>query len=291
MKKKNDYSSFGSLRYLLYVLTLGVLIIYSVFQVGLDPTIIWTQTFWLKLFFKYLLQFAWVWFGIPDGKENGATRDGFVQAQQNLKRAVTLLRDKGLLLHFKEYIKHDNKKRREQFIDDALFSNGIDKKLYEKDLKDLRKNKDQYELDEGQLDIITRLKKGRFTVPQVQHSQITSVYSVKSVNNDGSYNEGLDVFKQMLPKIALTFVTMVISSAVAIVGEVGTGQAIYDTTFNIGISIASYFFAFQSGLSIMEQYRSVFEYRANYISSFIEQYENGKFVPDLAVYTVAEVKK
>lgn len=291
MKKKNDYSSFGSLRYLLYVLTLGVLVIYSVFQVGLDPAIIWTQTFWLKLFFKYLLQFAWVWFGIPDGKENGAIRDGFVQAQQNLKRAVTLLKDKGLLLHFKEYIKHDNIKRREQFIDDALFSNGIDKKLYEKELKDLKKNKDLYELDEGQIDIITRLKKGRFTVPQVQHSQITSVYSVKSVNNDGSYNEGLDVFKQMLPKIALTFVTMVISSAVAIVGEVGTGQAIYDTTFNIGISIASYFFAFQSGLSIMEQYRSVFEYRANYISSFIEQYENGKFVPDLAVYTVAEVKK
>jgi hypothetical protein len=291
MKNKNDYGGFDNFKWVLYPLVLGVLVIYSVFQVGLDPTIIWTQTFWLKLFFKYLLQFAWIYFGIPDGKGQGSTRDGFVQSSQNLKRAVTLLKDKGLLLHFKEYVKHDNKKRREQFIDDALFSNGIDKKLFEKDLKDLRKNKDLYDLDNGQLNVIERLKRGKFFVSQIQHNDVVSVYAIKSVGTDGHYNEGLDIFRQMLPKIALTFVTMVISSSIAIVGEVGVGQAIYDTTFNVAISIASYGFAFRSGQNIMEHYRGVFEYRANYIASFIEQYENGKFVPDLAVYTVAEVKK
>jgi len=291
MKNNQDYKNLDSFKFVLYPLVLGILIIYSVFQVGLDPTVIWTEKFWLKLLFKYLLQFAWIYFGIPDGKSKGATRDGFIQSSNTLRRAVTLLKDKGLLLHFKEYVKFDNKKRREQFIEDVLFTNGIDKKFYEKDIKDLKKNKAVYDLDEEQIDIINRLKKGKFIVPQLDHNNIISVYSINATNNTGLYNEGLDIVKQMFPKIILTFVTMVISSSIAIMGAVGTEQAIYDTTFNIGVSIASYGFAFRSGLSIIDQYRGVFEYRANYIARFIEQYEGGKFVPDLSVYTVAEVKK
>jgi hypothetical protein len=53
----------------------------------------------------------------------------------------------------------------------------------------------------------------------------------------------------------------------------------------------SYGFSFKLGSDIMSDYAKIYDVRRNYISKFIESYDNGSLVKDLRIYEIAEVVK
>jgi hypothetical protein len=91
--------------------------------------------------------------------------------------------------------------------------------------------------------------------------------------------------------MVLTFVTLAISSSAVISDDVSVGQAVYDSVFNVGLSIMSYGFAFKLGLDIMSDYSKIYDVRRNYISKFIESHDNGSLVKELRIYEIQEVVK
>ncbi len=285
MKKLDTY------KLILYPLVLAILIIYSVLQVGLDLTKILTERFWLELFFKYLLQVAWIYFGIPDGKISGEGKDGYKDSKNLLNKAVTLIKDKGLLTTFGIFVKQDYEKQRLQYVKDVLFANGIPEELYVLPLKDIKVKLDDYSLNKWHYMLIKKLKHGDYDFPFVDSQVYLSAYDIRSSIQMALYNERNTIFRELFPKMVLTFVTLAISSSAVVSDDVSVGQALYDSVFNVGLSIMSYAFAFKLGRDIISDYTKIYDVRRNYISKFIEAHDNGSLVKMLRVYEVAEVVK
>jgi hypothetical protein len=285
MKKLDTY------KLILYPLVLGILIIYSVLQVGLDLTKILTERFWLELFFKYLLQVAWIYFGIPDGKATGESKPNYTESKNLLNKAITLIKDKGLLTTFGIFVKHDYEKQRLQYIKDILFANGIPQELYELPLREVKVKLNDYSLSKWHYLLIKNLKHGNFNFPFVEPQVYLSAYDIKQRIQMALYYERNTILRELFPKMVLTFVTLAISSSAVISDDISMGQAVYDSVFNVGLSIMSYGFAYKLGLDIMNDYAKIYDIRRNYISKFIEAHDNGSLVKLLRVYEVAEVVK
>lgn len=285
MKKIDTY------KFVLYPLVLGILIVYSVLQVGLDLNKILTEKFWLELFFKYLLQIAWIYFGIPDGKASGEAKLNYTEAKNLLNKAITLIKDKGLLTTFGQYVKVDFIKQREQYVKDVLFANGIPEDLYKLSLREIKPKLDDYSLTKWHFLLIKKLKHGDYEFPFVDSQTYLSAYDIKNRIQMALYSEKNTILRELFPKMVLTFVTLAISSSAVISNDVSIGQAVYDSVFNVGLSIMSYGFAFKLGLDIMNDYAKIYDVRRNYISKFVESHDNGSLVKELRIYEVAEVVK
>ena len=285
MKKIDTY------KLILYPLVLAILIIYSILQVGLDMSKILTERFWLELFFKYLLQVAWIYFGIPDGKLSGENKDQHKESKSLLVRAITLIKDKGLLTTFGLFVKMDYEKQREQYIKDVLFANGIPNELYALPLRDIKVKLNDYSLNHWHYKLIKKLKHGDFYFPFVNAQTYLSAYDIRNRIQMALYSEKNTILRELFPKMVLTFVTLAISSSAVISDDISVGQAVYDSVFNVGLSIMSYGFAYKLGLDIMSDYSKIYDVRRNYISRFVESYDNGSLVKDLRVYETAEVVK
>jgi hypothetical protein len=286
MKKLDTY------KLILYPLVLTILIIYSILQVGLDLTKILTERFWLELFFKYLLQVAWIYFGIPDGKISGEGKDSYKDSKNLLNKAVTLIKDKGLLTTFGIFVKQDYEKQRLQYIKDVLFANGIPEELYALPLKEIKLNLDNHSLTKWHYLLIKKLKHGDFEFPFVDSQVYLSAYDIRSSIQMALYNERKTILRELFPKMVLTFVTLrdLVHRAV-VSDDVSLGQALYDSVFNVGLSIMSYAFAFKLGRDIVSDYTKIYDVRRNYISKFIEAHDNGSLVKMLRTYEIAEVVK
>jgi hypothetical protein len=285
MKKLDTY------KLILYPLVLAILIIYSILQVGLDLTKILTERFWLELFFKYLLQVAWIYFGIPDGKVSGEGKDGYKESKNLLNKAVTLIKDKGLLTTFGIFVKQDYEKQRLQYVKDVLFANGIPEELYGLSLREIKVKLNDYSLSKWHYMLIKKLKHGDYDFPFVDSQVYLSAYDIRSSIQMALYNERKTILRELFPKMVLTFVTLAISSSAVVSDDVSLGQALYDSVFNVGLSIMSYAFAFKLGKDIISDYTKIYDVRRNYISKFIEAHDNGSLVKMLRVYEVAEVVK
>jgi hypothetical protein len=285
MKKIDTY------KLILYPLVLAILIIYSILQVGLDMSKILTERFWLELFFKYLLQVAWIYFGIPDGKLSGENKDQHKESKSLLVRAITLIKDKGLLTTFGLFVKMDYEKQREQYIKDVLFANGIPNELYALPLRDIKVKLNDYSLNRWHYALIKKLKHGDFYFPFVNAQTYLSAYDIRNRIQMALYSEKNTILRELFPKMVLTFVTLAISSSAVISDDISVGQAMYDSVFNVGLSIMSYGFAYKLGLDIMSDYSKIYDVRRNYISRFVESYDNGSLVKELRVYETAEVVK
>jgi hypothetical protein len=285
MKKLDTY------KLILYPLVLAILIIYSILQVGLDLTKILTERFWLELFFKYLLQVAWIYFGIPDGKVSGEGKEGYKDSKNLLNKAVTLIKDKGLLTTFGIFVKQDYEKQRLQYVKDVLFANGIPEELYGLSLREIKVKLNDYSLSKWHYMLIKKLKHGDFDFPFVDSQVYLSAYDIRSSIQMALYNERKTILRELFPKMVLTFVTLAISSSAVVSDDVSLGQALYDSVFNVGLSIMSYAFAFKLGKDIISDYTKIYDVRRNYISKFIEAHDNGSLVKMLRVYEVAEVVK
>jgi hypothetical protein len=285
MKKLDSY------KLALYPLVAGILIIYSVLQVGLDMSMILTEEFWLELFLKYLIQVAWIYFGIPDGKNVDSQKEESINAKKSLNKAITLIKDKGLLTVFGNYVKLDFVKQRERYVEDVLFANGIPKDLYALSIKEIKKQLEANDLTFIHLQLIKKLKRGDYYFPFVSPQTYLSAYDIKNRIQMALYNEKNVILRELFPKMVLTFVTLALSSSAIISEDISIGQAVFDGVFNLGLSIMSYGFAFSLGQSIIKDYNKLYDFRKNYIATFIEQYENGKFVNDLAVYTIEKVEE
>jgi hypothetical protein len=285
MKKLDTY------KLILYPLVLAILIIYSILQVGLDLTKILTERFWLELFFKYLLQVAWIYFGIPDGKVSGEGKEGYKDSKNLLNKAVTLIKDKGLLTTFGIFVKQDYEKQRLQYVKDVLFANGIPEELYALSLREIKVKLNDYSLSKWHYMLIKKLKHGDYDFPFVDSQVYLSAYDIRSSIQMALYNERKTILRELFPKMVLTFVTLAISSSAVVSDDVSLGQALYDSVFNVGLSIMSYAFAFKLGRDIISDYTKIYDVRRNYISKFIEAHDNGSLVKMLRVYEVAEVVK
>jgi hypothetical protein len=283
MKRVDTY------KLILYPLVLAILIIYSVLQVGLDLTKILTERFWLELFFKYLLQVAWIYFGIPDGKISGENKDSHKDSKGLLNKAVTLIKDKGLLTTFGLFVKQDYEKQRLQYIKDILFANGIPEALYSLSLREIKRKLSENSLTKWHYLLMKKLKHGDFEFPYIDAQVYLSAYDIRSSIQMALYNERNTILRELFPKMVLTFVTLAISSSAVVSDDVSLGQALYDSVFNVGLSIMSYAFAFKLGKDIMSDYSKIYDVRRNYISKFIEAHDNGSLVKMLRVYEVAEV--
>jgi hypothetical protein len=283
MKRVDTY------KLILYPLVLAILIIYSVLQVGLDLTKILTERFWLELFFKYLLQVAWIYFGIPDGKISGENKDSHKESKGLLNKAITLIKDKGLLTTFGLFVKQDYEKQRLQYIKDILFANGIPEALYSLSLREIKRKLSENSLTKWHFLLMKKLKHGDFEFPYIDAQVYLSAYDIRSSIQMALYNERNTILRELFPKMVLTFVTLAISSSAVVSDDISLGQALYDSVFNVGLSIMSYAFAFKLGKDIMSDYSKIYDVRRNYISKFIEAHDNGSLVKMLRVYEVAEV--
>jgi hypothetical protein len=285
MKKLDTY------KLILYPLVLAILIIYSILQVGLDLTKILTERFWLELFFKYLLQVAWIYFGIPDGKISGEGKESYKDSKNLLNKAVTLIKDKGLLTTFGIFVKQDYEKQRLQYVKDILFANGIPEELYGLSLREIKVKLNDYSLSKWHYMLIKKLKHGEIDFPFVDSQVYLSAYEIRHSIQTALYNERNTILRELFPKMVLTFVTLAISSSAVVSDDVSLGQALYDSVFNVGLSIMSYAFSFKLGRDIISDYTKIYDVRRNYISKFIEAHDNGSLVKMLRVYEVAEVVK
>lgn len=285
MKKLDTY------KLILYPLVLAILIIYSILQVGLDLSKILTERFWLELFFKYLLQVAWIYFGIPDGKVSGEGKDSYKDSKGLLNKAVTLIKDKGLLTTFGIFVKQDYEKQRLQYVKDVLFANGIPEELYALPLRDIKVKLNDYSLSKWHYLLIKKLKHGDYDFPFVDSQVYLSAYDIRASIQLALYNERKTILRELFPKMVLTFVTLAISSSAVVSDDISLGQALYDSVFNVGLSIMSYAFAFKLGRDIISDYTKIYDVRRNYISKFVEAHDNGSLVKLLSFYQVAEVVK
>jgi hypothetical protein len=170
-----------------------------------------------------------------------------------------------------------------------LFANGITEELYALPIKEIKKQLEANDLTFIHLQLIKKLKRGDYYFPFVPPQTYLSAYDIKNRIQMALYNEKNVILKELFPKMVLTFVTLALSSSAIISEDVSVGQALFDGVFNVGLSIMSYGFAFSLGLSIMNDYAKLYDYRKNYIATFVEQYDSGKFVNDLAVYTIEKV--
>jgi hypothetical protein len=250
-----------------------------------------TEKFWLELFFKYLLQVAWIYFGIPDGKINGEQKSSYIESKNLLVKAITLIKDKGLLTIFSEWVKVDFDKQRAENIKDILFANGIPQELFALPLRDIKVKLNDYSLTHWHYILIKKLKQGEVDFPFVNPQTYLSAYDIKNRIQMALYNEKNTILRELFPKMVLTFVTLAISSSAVISEDVSVGQALYDSVFNVGLSIMSYGFSFKLGSDIMSDYAKIYDVRRNYISKFIESYDNGSLVKELRIYEIAEVVK
>jgi hypothetical protein len=254
-------------------------------------TKILTERFWLELFFKYLLQVAWIYFGIPDGKISGEGKESYKDSKNLLNKAVTLIKDKGLLTTFGIFVKQDYEKQRLQYVKDILFANGIPEELYNLSLREIKVKLNDYSLSKWHYMLIKKLKHGEIDFPFVDSQVYLSAYEIRHSIQTALYNERNTILRELFPKMVLTFVTLAISSSAVVSDDVSLGQALYDSVFNVGLSIMSYAFSFKLGRDIISDYTKIYDVRRNYISKFIEAHDNGSLVKMLRVYEVAEVVK
>lgn len=92
-------------------------------------------------------------------------------------------------------------------------------------------------------------------------------------------------FKQLGFRLLLT----ILSTAIIAGFEFGESKNIWASILlavvNIALSISVYFIAFKVGIQVIEKTDAILELKDDYIHCFIEDYENGKFVPSLALYS------
>ena len=172
-----------------------------------------------------------------------------------------------------------------------MFANGIPEELYNLSLREIKVKLDDYSLSKWHYMLIKKLKHGDYDFPFVDSQVYLSAYDIRSSIQMALYNERNTILRELFPKMVLTFVTLAISSSAVVSDDVSLGQALYDSVFNVGLSIMSYAFAFKLGKDIISDYTKIYDVRRNYISKFIEAYDNGSLVKMLRVYEVAEVVK
>jgi len=206
-----------------------------------------------------------------------------------LNKAVTLIKDKGLLTTFGLFVKQDYEKQRLQYIKDILFANGIPEALYSLSLREIKRKLSENSLTKWHFLLMKKLKHGDFEFPYIDAQVYLSAYDIRSSIQMALYNERNTILRELFPKMVLTFVTLAISSSAVVSDDISLGQALYDSVFNVGLSIMSYAFAFKLGKDIMSDYSKIYDVRRNYISKFIEAHDNGSLVKMLRVYEVAEV--
>lgn len=267
---------------------LGVIFIYSAYQIGFDKEALLDEMFWIDVLFKYILQFFWIYFGIPDGKIIGSKNSDYIRSWALLQRTNACLSDNGLLTPFEKYIDTDYIKGRQKYIDDILYKNGIEKTLYNNTYADLRKNYKTYELSWWQYRLLVKLKRGRFQYDYIGAETYTSVYDARDTNGNNKYNENHKAFKLLFPKLVMVLITLVLSSGLIDNGFKDSGAMIKDTVFNFALSISSYGFAVITGLAIQKDYTSVYLTRANFIRKFVESHDNGKYLDQFKLYKEAD---
>lgn len=286
----------------IYPLIIIGTIIISGIPFGFDLNKILTYSFLGTLLLKVLLQIMWSYFGMSDGEQKGKQNPKHIERADLNNKSATLIKDKGLLKAFKEYNQADYLKKRQEFIEDVLFANQIDKKWFDMDLSNVieiyrMEKKGVYATDENgnelprldfnrkQLRVLKALKKGNFKFDKVSAETILSGYEIKNSYHQINENVRSWAFKQLGFRLLLT----ILSTAIIAGFEFGETKNIWEAmslaVINIALSISVYFIAFKVGVQVIERTDAILELKDDYIHCFIEDYENGKFVPSLALYS------
>ena len=268
----------------LYPLIIGVTVLMSILSVNFDWEVIRSATFWFMVTLKILILFAWVYFGVPDGKKLGQKKPLFVDKKKDLQQSATLIKDKGLLLPFRQYVNKWNKDTKTEYGDKLLFANNIDPELKKKTDKDLKAHYEEYDLDSKQLKVLLEVKKGRYYFKQTNAETYLSEFEVVNSQEQAKVNEAKIIFKVLTPKVVLLFIMTFLTTAAIITEKSSAQEAWFEAISNLFLCVSSYGFAIKTGLVIMERYTRAYEVRNNYIHEFIEQFEKGKFVPTLSKY-------
>ena len=121
-------------KFAIYPLIIIGTIIISGIPFGFDLNKILTYSFLGSLLLKVLLHIMWSYFGMEDGEEKGKQNPSHIERADLSNKSATLIKDKGLLKAFKEYNQLDYLKKRQDFIEDVLFANQLDKRWYDKDV-------------------------------------------------------------------------------------------------------------------------------------------------------------
>lgn len=276
---------------ILYPLIVAVTVLVSILSVNFDWATIQSATFWFKVTLKILILFAWVYFGVPDGKKIGSKKQAFIEKKNLLQKSACMIKDKGLLLAFRQYVQLWNRESKKEYGENILFSNTIDPSLITRKDKDLKQNYLNYDLDKNQLRILLEVKKGRYYYTQTNAETYLSEFQIVNSQEDAQVHEGKILLKELAPKVILLFVMTFLTTAAIITENASASEAVFEAVSNLTLCITSYGFAIRAGLTIMEKYTRAFEVRDNYIHGFVEKHESGRFVPDLRVYETIEVEE
>ena len=289
--KSEKYASIKNIEWyklMLYPLVAALTIVISILSVNFDWDVVRSTTFWFKVFLKILILSAWVYFGVPDGKKIGQRKPNFVDKRNRLRMTASLIKDKGLLTAFRQYVALWNKQQRTDYAEQLLFKNSIDPIMLKHTVKELKEHYEEWDLNKEQLSLIINIKKGHFYCAETNADTYISEFEVKNGQEQAQVHEGVILATGLLPKVVLLIVMTFLTSAAIIQEKASLNEAIYEAISNLTLCVTSYAFAIRTGLYIEERYTVAFEVRENFMHGFIEKYENGKFVPDVAMYKIVE---
>lgn len=283
-------------------------IIISGIPFGFDLEKILTASFLGTMGLKCLLQIMWSHFGLTDGEDKEKQNPHHITRVELNRKSATLIKDKGLLNAFKEYNQKDYLKQRQDYIEEVLFANQIDKRWYDMELSqvvEIYKNEKKgiyrhdnngnelarLDFNRKQLQVLKALKKGNFKFDRVSAETILSGYQVKATYHQINENVNAWAYKKLATRLLLTILGMVLTTGLEFGKTTNLWESVLLAITNLALSISVYFIAFKVGVQAIEKTDAILELKDAYIHCFVEKYESGKFVPSLALYTETVVEE
>lgn len=291
-KLKLSVETTESYKLILYPLLLAFVFVISWWNVGFNSAVLATMSFWTKVFFKYLLVFTWVFFGVPDGEKKSKAKAEFKTCANEHRGCTTLISDKGLNNAFADYVVTQYEIDRIDYLNDLLRQIAVDRLVYDLPLAEIMARQSELNIDKYQLAYIKKLKRGKFQLKKYDYK----VYLTNQIVDVG-YKPGVETNKaafitsELLLKMVLLLITVILTTAVSLSERQSVGEASYSAISNLTLSLTSYAFAIKSGMKFIDtQAVPSINNKIRYIHRFIEKYENGKYVESLAVYEETEIK-
>lgn len=277
---------FGLENYFIPLWYLGIValtFVLSLFTIGFDFARLSTGTYWGNMAVNYCLSIVSLMAATKDGSDKGKRKASYQKARDSLESAIQTVHERGISFLLSDYLAAKYELDRKAFIKETLSLNAIDPKYLEMDTKTLRKNRRKFDLSGDQLNILCRLKKGKYKVRQISTSDLFSEKSAAATMNLGpAYNMSKRQLDLSLPRMVMM---LVISALFASVGIDAAQQSGITTAINlvvrlftIATSIAS---GYMNGFTVDRELEVVYAKREDILRVFMQKLDSGEYVPPL----------
>ena len=266
--------------YSVYLVLFLTTIVVSLFNVGLDLTLLFSSKYLGNLCLNYSLSIITVAAAMKDSEMRELQKDYYLNSCEQLIFALNQIKDRSLETIFKFYTKKRFKDLRNEYIYDVLFKNGIKKEYYDMSHEELKLLIKNDLLNNEQYSIIRRLKKGKFKFREVSSEEILNDYEKKITYQDMRSNKNKIIISRIAPKFVLIFaVSAIFTSAVLNENSGGVGQILTDLVSRLINIITAMFAGYMVGPEIVQDKINLKNLKKLFCREFISDFDSGVYVP------------